>query len=365
MTHLTEEQKSELRTMKWIVPCGILGGLASPILAFQLGTSVEPILIDYFYAGILGLIASIIGVYLFPSANTNHIGRSMAFALLCGLSYKLIMENAPSYFDFQQKSNEAQQLSATVTHTGKAIEEELNKGESADKDKLEKLVVTYNSDKITLNSNYNNFLTNDDQEQGRRLIQSIAHYKDTDPIFTAKLLGSVSDFALGEHPVEPTLRNAYVQAYKETYASSKESPELLASFSNTIQPAIEKADMVNDVEASFTLNDLKASASFNAWESSGGAVVAAIPSLEAAAILTNNQFTRASLWNTPNINLAKPIAAISTEDTEWNEELVNAAAINILSIVKSGVPEQNQAEVLDRVLELFKGNESNKALKRN
>jgi hypothetical protein len=97
MGQIDKDRKlSDLAMTGWVAACGGVGGLVYWLLQHAAG--LDPFGWRW-YAGLpttalLGAFASVVGVYIVANSDTAELKHTLAFALICGLAWKPIINSA-------------------------------------------------------------------------------------------------------------------------------------------------------------------------------------------------------------------------------------------------------------------------------
>ena len=111
--------------MKYVLAGGAAGGFVSWVYSETVGTKMAlPIAAAIAACLVLGAAAALISVYVVANSDVNNTPRLLAFALICGIFWKPVLDSSVTYVNQKrdaaasnQKSADALETLGTVTGT--------------------------------------------------------------------------------------------------------------------------------------------------------------------------------------------------------------------------------------------------------
>jgi hypothetical protein len=101
--------------MRVVIVAGTIGGFVSWVYSQTIGTPLAlPTAPAIAACCILGAVAAIVSVYLVANSDVNNIPRLIAFALICGVFWKPVIDSSISYVN-QKKDASRTELRADAT----------------------------------------------------------------------------------------------------------------------------------------------------------------------------------------------------------------------------------------------------------
>ena len=104
--------------MKYVLAGGAAGGFVSWVYSETVGTKMAlPMLGAIAACFVLGAAAALISVYVVANSDVNNTPRLLAFAVICGLFWKPVLDSSVSYVNQKRDAAASNQKSAEALQT--------------------------------------------------------------------------------------------------------------------------------------------------------------------------------------------------------------------------------------------------------